>query len=392
MSHYVLDARTATPHFPGIGRYVTSLAQALAPQLRPGERLTLLCHPDHPLPLPAGGSVQVHPLAVSPFSPAQQWVVPGLLRRLAADLYHSPYYLMPYRPGVRTVLTVYDVIPLRHPEHSSARARLLFRVTTALALRSAAQVIAISEAARQDFVTDFHIPANRIRAIPLAADPAFRPQPPEAIADVRRRYALPDRFALYLGSNKPHKNLVRLVQAWRETNCRLKIEDCRLLVAGAWDPRYPEAKELAESFSTTSVGEDRNLQSWRSEASHIFNPQSILWLGRVPEADLPALYAAAAAFVFPSLYEGFGLPVLEAMACGAPVICSAVSSLPETAGDAALLVDPTDVDALAAALARVLVEPSLAADLRARGFAQAARFTWERTAAETLSMYRQVAT
>ncbi len=386
MSHYVLDARTATPHFPGIGRYVTSLAQALVPQLRPGERLTLFCHPDHPiaLPLPASPAVQVYPLAVSPFSLAQQWAVPGLLRRLAADLYHSPYYLMPYRPGVRTVLTVYDVIPLRHPEHSSTRARLLFRLTTALALRSAAQVIAISEAARQDFVADFHVPANRIRAIPLAADPAFRPQPPQVVEDVRRRYSLPDRFVLYLGSNKPHKNLVRLVQAWRMANSELRITNEKLVVAGAWDPRYPEAKELADSFNMTSIDKDRYPQST------ILNLQSsIVWLGRVPEADLPALYAAAAAFVFPSLYEGFGLPVLEAMACGAPVICSAVSSLPETAGDAALLVDPTDVNALAAALARVLIEPGLAADLRARGFAQAARFTWERTAAETLSIYRQ---
>jgi glycosyltransferase involved in cell wall biosynthesis len=380
MSHYVLDARTATPHFPGIGRYVTSLARALVPQLRPGERLTLLGHPDHPIPLPASPAVQVHPLAVSPFSLTQQWEVPSLLRRLGADLYHSPYYLMPYLPGLRTVLTVYDVIPLRHPEHSSVRARLLFRLTTALALLSAAQVLAISEAARQDFVADFRVPAGRIRAIPLAADPAFRPQPPQVIEEVRRRYNLPDRFVLYLGSNKPHKNLVRLVQAWRHAGCRLQVAGSqvpvsRLVIAGAWDPRYPEARMLAE--------QGNNLQP------STFNLQSIVWLGRVPEADLPALYAAAAAFVFPSLYEGFGLPVLEAMACGAPVVCSAVSSLPETAGDAALLVDPTDVDALAAALARVLLEPDLAADLRARGFEQAARFTWDRTAAETLSIYRQ---
>jgi glycosyltransferase involved in cell wall biosynthesis len=383
LPHYVLDARTATPHFPGIGRYVASLAAALVPQLRSGERLTLLTHPAYPVSLPTSPAVQLRPLDVSPFGVGQQWTVPRVLRELRTDLYHSPYYLMPYRPGVRTVLTVYDVIPLRHPEHSSARARLLFRVTTTLALRSAAQVTAISEAARQDFIADFRVPPARIRTIPLAADPAFRPQPPAAIADLRRRYDLPERFVLYLGSNKPHKNLVRLVQAWRMVNERSKMEDCRLVIAGAWDPRYPEAKALAESLNTTSLCDETNLQSVVSSSP------PIAWLGRIPEADLPALYTAATAFVFPSLFEGFGLPVLEAMACGAPVVCSNVSSLPETAGDAALLVDPTDAAALAAALGRVVSEPGLAAELRERGLRQAARFTWTRTAAETLDMYRQ---
>jgi glycosyltransferase involved in cell wall biosynthesis len=382
LPHYVLDARTATPHYPGIGRYVSSLARAMIPQLAPGERLTIFHHPQHPLRVPDSPAVQLRAETATPFDLSQQWAIPRALRGVHADLYHSPYYLMPYRPRVRTVLTVYDVIPLRHPEHSTARARLLFRLTTQLALRAASRVIAISAAAALDFSADFGIAPERITAIPLAADPAFRPQSAEVIADVRARYGLPDRFILYLGSNKPHKNLVRLVQAWQTAGCKLQVEGCTLVVAGAWNPRYPEARILAESGESDTRS---NLQS------SIFNLQSILWLGPIPDADLPALYAAADAFVFPSLFEGFGLPVLEAMACGTPVICSNVSSLPEIAGDAALLFDPADVSAIADALIRSVSDAGLSAELAQRGLARVAAFTWERTAAETLAIYRQVA-
>jgi len=408
--HYVLDARTATPHFPGIGRYVSNLARALVPLLATDERLTVVCDPAHPIRLPPLEAVQTIPLAVSPFSLPQQWSVPRLLRRLprtapsavihAQDrwapgrpspiVYHSPYYLMPYRPGAATVLTVYDLIPLLFPQHSTARARLLFRWATALALRAADRVIAISAATRRDLLAHFRVPPDRVVAIPLAADPAFRPQPADAIAALRNRHHLPPGYVLYLGSNKPHKNLVRLVEAWEIVNRKSQIANRKsqianrtLVMAGAWDARYPEARERAQ---TLGLG-DR-----------------IRWLGPVAEAELPALYAGASLFVFPSLYEGFGLPVLEAMACGTPVICSNVSSLPEVAGDpstdrstgsrgtsgpaAALLVDPLDVAALAAAIGRALGDETLGGELRQNGLRQAARFTWERTAQQTLVIYR----
>ncbi|MEJ5198743.1 MAG: glycosyltransferase family 1 protein, partial [Anaerolineae bacterium] len=294
-----------------------------------------------------------------------------------------PYYLMPYRPGVTTVLTVYDLIPLLFPEHSTPRARLLFRWTTALALRAAKVVIAISEATRADFLARFRLAAERIVAIPLAADPIFRPQPADAIAAVRARYGLPERYILYLGSNKPHKNLLRLIEAWRLAITSFQLPASSLIIAGAWDARYPEPRARAEALG---VG-DR-----------------VRFLGPVAGADLPALYAGAALFVFPSLYEGFGLPVLEAMACGAPVVCSNVASLREVTSppgplsyeergseeaSAALLVDPLDVGALADAIRRVLADPALADELRARGLAQAARFSWARTAQETLAVYRR---
>jgi alpha-1,3-rhamnosyl/mannosyltransferase len=418
MPHYILDARTATPHFPGIGRYVTNLARALVPLLTPDERLTMLYDPRYPISLPLSEAVSAIPLAVSPFSLRQQWIIPHLLRSFqlpASSVYHSPYIAMPYQPGVPALLTVYDLIPLRYPAHSTARARLLIRWMTRLALRTAKHVIAISEFTRRDFMAEFGLQPERITAVPLAADPAFSPQPPEAVAAVRARYALPERFVLYLGSNKPHKNLVRLVEAWQMANgkwqmanSKWQIADSRLVIAGAWDARYPEARERANALTTTDP------------ASSFQVP---VWLGPVPEADLPALYSAATVFVFPSLYEGFGLPVLEAMACGTPVICSNTSSLPEVTsppsplsyqergiysplpsqgrgaggvGDcfteqAALLIDPLDTAALADAIRRVLSDDGLRAELRRRGLAQKAKFSWARTAQATLVVYRQLA-
>ncbi len=320
MTNYVLDARTATPHFPGIGRYVTNLARELIPLLASDERLTILHVPSHPLTLPSSPAVALLSVAAGPFGLAQQWQIPRLLRRLSADLYHSAYIAMPYAPGMPTVLTVYDLIPLLYPEQSSRRARHLAHLTNSLALRAANVVLAISEATRADYLAHFRVPAERIVTAPLAADPAFRPQSDATVAALRARLALPERYVLYLGSNKPHKNLVGLMEAWKIANqqipdhvSRFTFHASRLLIAGAWDERYPEAKQRVAALE---LGD------------------SVTFLGPVAEADLPALYAGAELFVFPSLYEGFGFPVLEAMACGTPVICSHTSSsLPEVAGE-----------------------------------------------------------
>jgi glycosyltransferase involved in cell wall biosynthesis len=362
MTRYVLDARTATPHFPGIGRYVTSLAAALAPLLASDERLTVLYHPDHRPALSQFAAVTLVPVAISPFALAQQWQIPRLLHQMRADVYHSSYNLMPYAPGVPTILTVYDLIPLLMPEQSRGRARLLARWANALALRAARVALAISETTRRDYLLHFRVPSERIITVPLAADPVFRPPPEDIVAALRARYALPERYALYLGSNKPHKNLVRLVEAWQTGHVS------RLVIAGAWDDRYPEAKQRV-----AALGLD----------------DSVVFLGPVGEADLPALYAGAELFVFPSLFEGFGFPVLEAMACGTPVICSNVSSLPEAAGTAALQVDPRNTDALSAAIDRVLGDAALRRSLRQQGLAQAGRFSWTRTAQQTLAAYRR---
>ena len=382
MPHFVLDARTATPHFPGIGRYVTNLARAMTPLLAPDERLTVFYDPAHRPSIADSASVEMLPVAASPFSLAQQTELPRLLRDMGADLYHSAYFLMPYglrpaesrvlgREGVPTLLTVYDLIPLLFPRQSTLRARLLARWATRLALRAARRVIAISDATRRDFLAHFRLQPEKIQAIPLAADPAFRPQPRETIAAARARYGLPERYLFYLGSNKPHKNLERLVEAWALQQPRspapLAGQPMALVIAGAWDGRYPGARQRAAALSLE---------------------RQVLWLGPVPEAGLPALYSGASLFVFPSLYEGFGLPVLEAMACGTPVVCSNNSSLPEVAGDAALLANPMDTQDLARAMRTALEDESLRQEMSEKGLKRAQGFSWLRTAQRTLETYR----
>jgi alpha-1,3-rhamnosyl/mannosyltransferase len=372
MTRYVLDARTVTPHFPGIGRYVRNLAAALPAHMAADEALTLLIPP---APVDAAASDWSAPGAeivtepASPFGLAQQWRIPRRLTRMrragapARLLYHSAYYLMPYRPGVPTVLTVYDLIALLYRQTVSRRAALFFRLAHRLALAAADHVIAISEATRRDLLAHFPIEPARVTTIPLAPAPHFRPQPAGIVAAARTRFGLPQDYLFYFGINKPHKNLLRLVDAYAQLDASVPP----LVIAGAWDPRYPEARRHAASLG------DR-----------------VRFLGPLADADLLPLLTGCTLFVFPSLYEGYGLPVAEAMACGAAVACANTSSLPEVAGDAALLFNPTSVDAIAVALRSALDSPARLADLRSRSLARAATLTWSSTAQQTLAVYRSL--
>ena len=365
----VLDTRTATSHFPGIGRYVVNLACSLARLVEPDIDLVLLCDPS------AGAANAALPelprvfSPASPFSISQQWVVPRTLRHLGAGLYHSPYYLMPYFPCVPAVFTCHDMIPLIYPQYFSAAHRTIFRLAHALALKSSGVVLTNSYATRADLMRHFRLARQRIVVTHEAADPRFTPQPSAITDAVRRKYSLPERYVLYVGSNKPHKNLVRLVEAWDMLTAGDRTAGYGMVIAGYWDKRYPQARIRVRDLSLE---------------------YNVLFLPNVPEADIPALYSAASVFVFPSEYEGFGLPVLEAMACGVPVVCSSSSSLPEVAGEAALLVNPLDVEGLAEAMGRVIADDALKQDLRERGMAQARKFSWERTARETIAAYHSV--
>lgn len=370
MTFYCLDARTAVNHFPGIGRYVSNLAQAIVPELKGDERLLLLRDPTRPsrwqLP-PESEKVLWLETAVSPFSLPQQWQIPRQLKKFDITVYHSPYYLMPYRLPWPTVLTFYDLIPQKYPATVSTRARLLFHLTTKLAMRISRRIIAISQAARQDAIAAYHLPPNKITAVPLAPAPRFRPQPAGEIERVQQKYSLPGKYVLYLGSNKPHKNLERLVQAWENV---MRENSYTLIIAGTWDGRYPQAKELAEQKQISSIR----------------------FLGPVDDADLPALYSGAQLFIFPSLYEGFGLPVIEAMACGTAVTCANTASLPEVGGEAALYFDPLSIEEMAQQIRRLLTDTALREELAVKGLTQAQAFSWQKTAAATLQIYRSLIT
>jgi alpha-1,3-rhamnosyl/mannosyltransferase len=361
---FCFDARTAQRHFPGVGRYAINLARSMPALLAEGEKLSVLFDPSH-AGRPDLAGVDLTPLPVSVFSWRQHLQVPRELRRLRVSLYHSPYFLIPARPGVPAVVSIHDLIPLRYPRYFTPGQRLIYQVTIRIAARAADRVITASRQAADDVTRFLGVLPNRVVVIPMAADPALRAAPPAQVDDLRARLGLAERYVLYLGTNRPHKNLPRLVEAW----ALLQPRPVSLVVAGPWDDRYPEARRRVERLG---LGE------------------RVRFAGAVDEADLPALYSGAEIFVFPSECEGFGLPVIEAMACGAPVACSNAAALAELAGDDALLFAPHSVESIAAALGRLLDDAALRADLSRRGVERAARFTWADAARKTLAIYRSI--
>lgn len=373
----VLDLRTVQDHFPGIGRYTFHLAQALA-ETAPAWRFVMLTQPGaintrfDVTGLARRPNVTLHAVSQAIFSPQEQITLPRDLP--PGDLVHFPYYIFPYLSRRRAIVTIYDIISRRYPEYlPSALHRVIFEITTRLALARAAHILTLSTSAAADLQRVYGVDPGRITVTPAAADGRFRPASADAIHALRRRLGLPPRYVLFLGANKPHKNLLRLVEAW----AKLKAQEATpsaaagvsLVLAGREDPRYVGIR--------TAIAQ-AGLQG------------DILVLGAVSEADLPVLYSGAEVFILPSLYEGYGLPVIEAMACGVAVACSNTSSLPEVVGgDAGVLFDPADSDEMAAVLRRLLTDGALRTTLQQTGLARARQFTWQRTAELTLAGYEK---
>ena len=321
------------------------------PAMRPGVRVLKVRAPSRPLRLLW-----------------EQTVLPWRLRQLRIDVLHSPHHTTPLAPcGYRRVVTFHDLTFFLLPERYPTTRRLYFQTMTRLSARVAAAVIVPSEAVKGDVMRILGLPRERVFVIPEAAGPAFHPQDAVAIEAVRRRYGLEGPFLLSVGSLEPGKNRERLLQAFARLRARGLTHT--LVVAGQRAWRYEGEAPLAQQLGLAD---------------------SVRFLGHVPQADLPALYSAAEVFVFPSLYEGFGLPALEALACGTPVVSSNVSALPEVVGDAALQVPPLDVEALTDAMERLLRDDGLRSDLRERGLARAAQFSWEKAARQTVEVYQRV--
>jgi glycosyltransferase involved in cell wall biosynthesis len=373
-----IDLSAAAHGRGGIGRYCARLAAALIRQ--PGVQLRALYNAPRSARLPADlaalPAVRV-PLGDKPWraglAAAQLLRIP-LDRWLGdCDVYHATDHLLPPL-GVPTVFTVHDLAFLVEPQTHLPTNRLYLAAMMPRYARAASAVIAVSEATRRDLLRYYRLPPERVRVVHLGVEPEFRPlDAATARARVAKRYGLAGPYVLFVGTLEPRKNVRALLAAFaalvRAPSDANRSPPLQLAIAGAPGWWYDDLYRWVRARGLDSL---------------------VRFLGRVADADLPALYSACAAFAYPSLYEGFGLPPLEALACGAPVVCSDRSSLPEVVGDAALQIDPTRPAALAAALRRVLDDESLRQTLRARGLARAAGFTWGRTAAGTLTVYEQV--
>ena len=295
----------------------------------------------------------------------EQVGLPRLIRKHRIDVVHSLHYSFPlFRFGARSVVTIHDMTSLLMPEVHVGIKLLYFRFFLRRALRGSDALIFVSHSAQQDYVAHYGLPRGLSKVVHHGKGTGFHPHHEgSAIALVRGRYHLPQRYLLYIGTIEPRKNLERLVQAF----AMLDDLDVCLVIAGMMGWKQEHLDGLVDSLGLR----DR-----------------VLFPGFVAEEHKPLLIAGCELFVYPSLYEGFGLPVLEALASGVPTVTSNLSSLPEVAGNAALLVDPKDTAAIAGAMKSILSDPALAAELRRKGPEQAAKFTWEHTAEETAAIYK----
>lgn len=293
----------------------------------------------------------------------EQLLQPLEVARLRPDLLHSLAFVSPFLSPCPTVVTVYDLSFKLTPDHFRPSQRLYLSAFTAHSCRRARRVLAISESTRSDLVRLFGLPRDKVDVAYPGVEAAFRPLPPAHVQAFRDKRGLPDCFVLYLGTLEPRKNLATLIRAFAEL--RRARPGLALVLAGARGWWYEDLFRQVQDLGLAEF---------------------VLFPGFIPQAELPLWYNAAAVFVYPSSYEGFGLPVAEALACGRPVVTSASSSLPEAGGEAALLVPPGDAPALAAAVERAL---RLSPDELARGPAHAAYFTWTNTAATTVASYRR---
>jgi len=369
----------------GSGQYLRYLIPALI-EAEPTLQISLIT-PDYKLAVdePAGGSpfvwpdrVAIVPAPVKPGNLGKVWfeqrLFPKIAAELEADVTHVPYFGSPLSPTRPTVVTVHDLIPMVLSEY---RGGAMVRAYTSLAAAAAANadlILADSECSRQDILKHLKITPEKVRTVYLAQAPHYAPLESWSQVDyITKKYNLPEPYILYLGGYDVRKNVKALLYAWTYVAQGLG-DTVHLVLAGQLpkqdSPFFPDPRKIAAELGISDC---------------------IVTPGWIPEVDKPLLYGAARAFVYPSRYEGFGLPVLEAMACGTPVVTSNVSSLPELVGGHAFQIDPDDTKHLASPMIALTIQEDTHNDMANRGYEQAAKFSWAKTAQQTLQAYQDVA-
>ncbi len=361
------DATTLTGRISGVGYYTARLMESLANGAGEGVVRRLVVLSNRPVQVEETERVQVYEgrrFAVR--SVWMQLVLPAILRDVKPDLVHFTNYLAPLAGRVPYVVSFHDMSLALLPQFHTLKKRLLTSSLIPAVARGARMILTPSESTRRDVVRLLRVDPGRVRVIPYAAGPAFRPVPlaPEAL---EARHGIKSPYFLYVGTLEPRKNLARTLRAFASVAGALA--GCRFVIVGQRGWRYDDVLR---------------------EAAHPALRGRVDFLGYVPEERLPDLYTHALATVYPSLYEGFGLPVVESMACGTPVLTSRSSSLAEIAEGAALLADPADEQTLAEALYALATDASLRGRLRALGLERARAFSWERTGRETAAVYQEV--
>jgi len=370
-----INASPAVHHVAGLGRYTQELMTALLAIDSENQYVAFYNRPSEAKVDPPLDRIP----HLTTNLPTKPWRFSALLAHFTripqdrmfphVDLFHATDHLLPRFSGVRSVFTLHDLVFRFYHETHKLLNRWFLTLMMPRFLKAADAVLAVSEWTKKDGVELYGLDEDRIRVIYEGVKPRFRPASAESMSALRQKYGIVEEFILSVGTIEPRKNLTSLLEAYR--SLKDGQPELQLVIVGkkGW---------LYEGFF-------RRLRELGLEDEVIFP-------GFVPDDDLPPLYSAADLFVFPSLYEGFGLPVLEAMACGTPVVTSNASSLPEVVGDAAVLVDPNDVQALIRAMSAVLDNKELHGELRAKGPRQAAKFSWENAARETLAVYTSLLT
>jgi glycosyltransferase involved in cell wall biosynthesis len=368
--HVAIDAHSVGTGLAGNETYAANLVEALAALDREG-RYTIYVTKPAAYQRFAGRWPHVHVRRTLPHTPLLRIPITlsAELRRRPVDLLHVQYTAPPLAP-CPVVATIHDLSFEHLRQTFKRRSWMQLRLTVRATARRAAHIIAPSEFTRRDLCETYGLAPSRVSVIPLAAPPSFGPVRDEKeLERVRRAYGIEGEYLLAVGSIQPRKNLARLIAAYADLRrARSKAKLPKLVLAGRQAWLYSE---------TLRAVAEQQIQD------------CTVFTGYVSERDLPALYAGALCFIYPSYFEGFGLPPLESMQCGTPVITGDLTSLPEVVGDAGLMVDPFDVGALKSAIARLLDNPSLREELRARGLQRAQRFTWNETARQTLHVYRK---